>query len=273
MITRTTVTDDDGSGTTGTIGDQAWLTILYDTLDARWSRFTYTSTGGQNNLDVDEADLVLLNSASDSAITGLQAPVSPAKPGKITIFKNVHATSIFTFAHNSGSSSAGNKFFNPVTSAAIPVAPGGAIAYQYDDVNSRWNYLWHDQGAWITPTFAAGNFTGLSAMTWTVGSGDVTTYASKLDGRRLTVAWSIDLTTVGGTPSSALQIAIPGGFTSTKTMANAITVNDNNGGFLFGFAQAAAAAVVISVFRSALATWSASTDLTSVRGELAFEVT
>ena len=57
----------------------------------------------------------------------------------------------------------------------------------------------HEQGAWITPTFSAGDYDGGGgAMTWTVESGDVTTCKYYLKGR--TLAWALQLTgtTVGG---------------------------------------------------------------------------
>lgn len=41
-ITRTTDTDDDGSGTTGTIHNNAWLQLIYDAIDADPATATLT---------------------------------------------------------------------------------------------------------------------------------------------------------------------------------------------------------------------------------------
>lgn len=274
MITRTTDTDDDGTGTTGTIHDNAWLQAIYDAMDARWSRYSYSLTGSQNNVDVDEADLVLITSASTSTLTGLAAPVSPAKPGKVTVFKNTTSNTIL-FAHNSGSSSVGNKFFNQVTSASTPISTGGWIIYQYDDANSRWALRGHDQGAWITPTFAAGSYTANGSMTWTVGSGDVSTQAYKLSGNSVDVAWNLATTTVGGTPNTNLQItnAAWGGFTATKGITGFHSYVDNAGTEAIGRAFVSASATVISLQKAGLGNWSAATDATQTFGSVRFEVT
>jgi hypothetical protein len=43
-ISRVSWTDDDGSGTTGTIINQAQLTAIYDSLETSWPWVTYTPT-------------------------------------------------------------------------------------------------------------------------------------------------------------------------------------------------------------------------------------
>ena len=226
-ITRTAWTDDDGSGTTGTVINNAIKTGLYDEIDARWSRASITSTGTQNNLDISEADLVILNNASLLTITGIVAPASPVKPGKRLILVSTGAGQV-DLSHQSGSSTAANRMINFATSASTSLAAGsGAAVYVYDDANSRWRLVSHTQGAYITPTFAAGDYTA-STGSWTVDSGDVTTCAYLLEGRKLTVAWVISGTDVSATPTS-LQRAIPGGFTSALTATHSCHATDAGG--------------------------------------------
>src|SRR5438094_9666164 len=99
-LTRRTWTDDDGTGTIGTVLANAELQRLYDDIDARWSRVSISSTGSQNNLNISEADFVLLTNASDLTITGLVAPTTPAKPGKLPVFKSLGAGNVYFKDHN-----------------------------------------------------------------------------------------------------------------------------------------------------------------------------
>jgi len=381
MITRTVDTDDSGTGTDGTIHNNAWLQAIYDALDARWSEFTTTSTGSQNNFAYSEADTIRANNASALTLTGLLAPASPAKPGKplrlvaigagTVTLNNEDAAStaanriitgtgaaltlaattgwallvyddttdrwrvigssvappatppsvttstltgaqnnwaptlsaqtliewsgaadaaftglaggatgrlvtikntgsfVATFAHNSGSSSAGNKFKNLVTVGATPVAPRGYITYQYDGTD--WVQVAHRQGAAIAPAYSGSNFAANGSMTWTVESGDVITYAYELNGTKLTVWFYLQTTTVGGTVNTQLSIAIPGGFQAARATLWPLTLNDNGGGFAIGFCQTAASGFTITCHKYA-GNWTLSTNLTAVYGTLVFEV-
>jgi hypothetical protein len=125
--------------------------------------------------------------------------------------------------------------------------------------------------AWVTPTFAAGDFTAGGAMTWTVASGDVTTYAYRLDGKTMTVVFHIATSSVSG-GDFRLQIAIPASRTAAKRISNPILANDN-GSFAIGYCEVAASGAVITCFKSPSATnWSASTDASAVQGQITFEV-
>jgi hypothetical protein len=125
---------------------------------------------------------------------------------------------------------------------------------------------------WTVVAHSAANFTGNGAMTWTVASGDQTTYAYAKGGKKtLTVSFWIAGSTVGGTPNTDLQIAIPGGFVAARFMANACNVIDN-GTAETGYCFVASAGTTIGIRRVNDANWSAATDATSVRGQITFEV-
>lgn len=126
-------------------------------------------------------------------------------------------------------------------------------------------------GAWTTPTFDAGNFTASGAMTWSVEAGDVLTYAYIILGKMMTILFMIDTSTVGGTPSSALLIKIPGSKTATKGMTTAIIVYDN-GAQTYGVGVIQAGQTLIRCYRPSSANWSASTNLTTVYGQITFEI-
>lgn len=122
-----------------------------------------------------------------------------------------------------------------------------------------------------TPAFSAGNFTASGSMTWTVAAGDVATYRYKIVGRTMTLQIYLNTTTVGGTLSSQLRIAVPAGRTIANNVLNNCIVLDNNvrtGGYLI----ASSGLTYVTVNRADAANWSASTDLTYVFGEIVFEV-
>lgn len=125
---------------------------------------------------------------------------------------------------------------------------------------------------WTDVTFAAGNFTASGSMTWTVASGDQTTFKYIKLGKWMVVWFEIETTTVGGTPSTDLLITIPGGFTSSNQVCNAIETSDN-GTFATGYAQINAGATTIRCLRATNANWSAATNTTAVKGQILFQTT
>lgn len=139
-ITRTTVTDDDGTGTTGTIANQAWLTTFYDTLDGRWSEVSTTSTGNQDNVDFTQADTLRCNNATTITLRGLLAPASPAKPGKRLIIVSVGAGSV-VLNDQDANSTAANRIITGTSAAVTLTAGTGWAVLIYDDVTDRWRVV------------------------------------------------------------------------------------------------------------------------------------
>jgi hypothetical protein len=116
-------------------------------------------------------------------------------------------------------------------------------------------------------------------MTWTVGSGDVGIFSYTITGNKMTVSFDIATTTVGGTPSSKLQIAIPGGVTvATKTGGGSWIQTCwaiDNGTQGATVCSVDSAGTTINVFESDQtggSTWAASTDNTRVAGVIVFEI-
>lgn len=125
--------------------------------------------------------------------------------------------------------------------------------------------------AWTTPSFSAGDFTASGSMTWTVAAGDVTTYAYIVNGKMMTVMFSIVTSTVGGTPSTALRIAIPASKTATKQTANPCYIVDANTATT-GFALVSASGTTIGISRTDGANFGASTNQTNLEGQITFEI-
>lgn len=151
-------------------------------------------------------------------------------------------------ANQSGSAAASDRIINGVTGTISLAAGVGRVLLEYDSTTARWRVMDHEQGAWITPTFAAGDFTGSGAMTWTVAAGDVTTYAYYLRGRALTVAYRIVTATIGGGSDRPVNIKIPGGFTAAKTMDAVGRSVDNGGAMVAGAILVSGGATTIGHF-------------------------
>lgn len=275
-ITRTAWTDDDGSGTTGTIINNAEKTTLYDQIDGRWSEATITSTGTQNNLTYSEADVIRCNNASDLTLTGITAPASPAKPGKRLVVVSVGAGNVF-LAHQSGSSTAANRIINFATSANTPLAAGSGVAVLvYDDTTDRWRLVSHEQGAWITATFADADYTGSGGADadWAVDSGDIVTAAYRLSGRTLGFMFGVGASTVANTPAH-LRRTVPGGFTIAKSTRVLYDAQNNGGAFAAGLLKANASATVLEFYSTLneATAWVNGTNNNSVYGQVFVEVT
>lgn len=155
-----------------------------------------------------------------------------------------------------------------------PVVNGNTVAETfwneaYDEITAVETDL---LAAWTAPVFSAGNFAGNGSMTWTVGSGDVTTFAYKRIGKTITVAFQLAATTVGGSLNNTLLITIPGGLSAARTMLTAARYTDNGGTAAMGCVFATGGSSQLSIQKADGSNWSAATDATYVQGIITFEV-
>lgn len=138
--------NDDGSNLVGSLVDAAELQLLL-----RGSFVTSTSTGAVNNWapPIDGHTFINWNGAADATFSGLAGGAA----GLTSFVRNITATKVAYFLHQSGLSSAGNKYTNTATSVATPVGPGGWIAHRHDGTD--WQLVGREQGGWIayTPTW------------------------------------------------------------------------------------------------------------------------
>lgn len=272
--------DDAGDYVSGDVATSDWVALLLDRIDARWSELTTTLTGSQHNLSITssgvEADVVRCNNATDLTLTGIAAPAAPPKPGKPLIIYAVGAGNVF-LSHQSGSSSAGNRFINDATSGLTPLAAGvGAALYVYDATVSggRWRLIAHKQGAWLTPTFADSSYTGAGTdADWALAAGDVSTQAYWLKERTLFVKFRLVTTTVANTPPTLrITNAAWGGFAPAKNNLRPCLYDDNGGGLTTGYASVVAASPEIFIAKFS-GNFANATNTTAVYGDLDFEVT
>lgn len=235
--------------------------------DLRGTAETITATGTVNDQALAATTTILrLNNASLLTLTGF----SGGAAGRVLILESVGAGNV-VLSYQTGSSPS-NQLTNFATSSGTPLAAGsGTAVYVYDGTTSRWRLVQHEQGAWITPTFAAGNYTAATGN-WTLTGGDVTTQAYRLSGRTLSVVFSLGSTTVSATPASlSIGNGAWGSFTSAKEVYGSLLLNDNSGGNAQGYALVGGSASVIALSKYT-GTWSTATDTTFAFAMLTFEV-
>lgn len=228
---------------------------------------TVTTTGNIDDLDLEGAGLLRMNNASLATIRGFASGYA----GQEVTVVSIGAGQV-DLAHQNAGSVAGNRLRNVATSGNTSLAAGsGQATYKYDEETARWRLVTHDQGAYITPAFDAGNFT-TDVGTWTVQAGDVFSYAYKLSGVSLHVILSIQVTTVATAPTQ-LRTAVPGGFTPAVSVLAVGEVLDNGIAALALLDISSALNNYIRAYKLGGAAFAAATDNTYVIGSISFPVT
>jgi hypothetical protein len=232
---------------------------------------TTTSTGTQNDFALTaDCDVLRCNNATLLTLTGFAAGFD----GQRVVIVSIGAGQV-DLSHQAAGSTAANRLINFATSASTSLAAGsGTAEIEYDATTARWRLIRHDQGAWIVPTYASGNFTG-DVTTWTVDSADILTSAYWLKGRTLNVIFIAQSTSTGAGTNNALRVANAawGGFTVQRDMIAPIMLNDNLAGLVTGFVQTGPALSATQLaFKKFSGTWAASTNLTAVYCNTALEV-
>lgn len=239
---------------------------------------TTTSTGAQNDFATGCTFLAGLtctlraNNATILTLTGIAGGVD----GAFLRIVSIGAGQVDLVPQLAGTASvAANRLINFATVGATSLAAGaGAATFGYDGTTARWRLVDHDQGAWITPAFAAGSFGGSGGATWTVTSGETTTYAYYLNGRKLSVAFEVLSSTVG--TGTTLTVAIPPAgivpYVAAKQMSTTIGRTVDNGTAANGYMFVSAAGTVINLRREDGASWANATTASDLRGQIDLEV-
>lgn len=239
-----------------------------------WNVISNSDVGNQNNWapGLNGNTLIRVSNASALTITGIAAGYNGQV---IRILSN--STSKIEFAYNSGSSSVGNRLINYAQSANTPIissSGNGYVDYQYDATAGFWRMTGHVQGAWITPTFAAGNFTAVAPLTWTVASGQVTSCKYLLVHNCLHFNLAIDGSTLGGAGSAEFRVGNGawGGFSGIVQVSHPLAfVSDGAGAITIATqAQLNAGSTFFRILKSTLANWT--TGTTSLYFSAAIEV-
>lgn len=188
---------------------------------------TTTATGTQNNFDLNAHLTYLRCTGAAPSFSGFTVLGSAPSAGDRVYIECLGTTAKVT--HQDTNSTAANRVLCPSTFGQI-IGVNGVMLLIYDATTSRWREHVLDPGAAIDHTFAAGDYTANNSMTWTVASGDVAIDKYIQRGATLQLFFTANTTTVGGTPSSELRKAIPGGFTAASGLHQCpdMTFYDNN---------------------------------------------
>jgi hypothetical protein len=213
-ITRTVMIDDDGSGTTGTVLNNAWLQTIYGQIDDAFigvmaGAIPVTATGTVNNLAGGSAKQVTVfdcTNATALTITGFQFSTTPRIGDQAIIL--ARGAGPIALVHNSPNST--EKLSNAVTTQPTPLSGVWGRAVYVCIGGGFWVLMGHEQGAWLTDPFNAADYTG-SGGAWTVTAGQVRAARYHLRGR--TLSWMLDVyaSTLGGAGSVSRRVL--GGYT------------------------------------------------------------
>lgn len=143
---------------------------------------------------------------------------------------------------------------------AASVAQGWLVQHTIDGTHV---FPWKDE------LYSAALFTGSGAMTWTVESSDMVSYRYCIVGSTMELVFDIWNSVVGGTPSTALTMTIPGGRAAAATRVTGTFVHNDGGTASIGSSSVSATKVYL--YRSLAApNWTAGT--VRVAGVIRFEV-
>lgn len=226
---------------------------------------TITTTGNIDNLDVKGFGLLRMNNASLATIRGMRAGYD----GQIITIVSIGAGQV-DLAHQNAGSSAANRLINSLTTFSTPLAAGkGTAIYTYDVTSARWRLITSDQGDAISIPYSAGNFTA-DVGTWTVDSGDQTTFTYFFIDKICSISLQIDGTSVTVANPNVLLIALP--FTPVSNVFSLMRSIDN-GTAAPGMFRTVATVAQITCYRDVNAnTWTQNTNNTSVQGNIQFRV-
>lgn len=250
------------------VADSTTTLILFPPFATGLTTSTITTTGTQTALAIPSGAGPLTVFANNATLLTLQG-IAAAVDGQVLSIYSIGAGQV-DFANQSGSATALNRIVNGVTGTISLSAGSGRVTLQYDGTAARWRVLAHEQGAYITPTFNAADFTG-SGGTWTVAVGDRGTFGYYLRGRALTVQVVLATTSVQA-GSSTLRVVLPGGFTASQDAYNVVAIYDNAGTRTAGAMIVVGTSTLIQFQRLDAANWAAATDATAIFGTLTFEV-
>lgn len=136
-IVRTALTDDDGTGTTGTVLNNAWLTALYAAIDAAIQTVFTLTDGATVALDASKGSVFRLAAAGDRTVS---VPTN-ALAGQRILLQHYASGGSRTLTLTTGSSGA---FRFGSTFASLSATSSGKTDYieaVYNGTDSRWDVI------------------------------------------------------------------------------------------------------------------------------------
>lgn len=257
-----------------------YSTVVALSMQSAWKSITVTDTGTKNNYapgiaGIKGNTIVYCNNASKLTITG----IAGGFVNQLVAFVGIGAEVNFT--HNDAGSLVANRLTNFITLAPTPIGAagvtGGVVLYQYISATAGWQIIEHESSQFV-PAFDATHFVGNGSMTWTLQAGDVNNISYNILRRLVRVNFSLNTTTVGGTPNNELQITNGqfGGFTCANEAFGFLSwresgVSVRTVGLCRINGSSSGNNDRIRLQKSGEGNWAAGTNLTDVYGSIWFE--
>ena len=230
---------------------------------------TTTATGTQNNFNLSARYTYLRCTGAAPRFTGFTVAGSAPQAGDTVVLAFLGTTG--RVDHESGASTVANRVITPSTQGQICGA-NGMITLVYDTTTDRWRMRDVEPGKPIAVEFSAGNFTGNGSMTWTVESADQETFTYQQRGKTVKIWLSVNTTTIGGTPSTTLMVALPNSFVSSVLTYMPVSVVVDAGTAALGVAVTGAGGTLLAFNRADGGSFSAATNTTVIRAVVELEV-
>jgi len=249
-ITRSTWNDDDGSGTSGTILNNAELQKIYDNVETFRgaaavvdANVLVSTVHNWFPIGFGKVDAVInVNPAADLLITGLIAGVI----GQRVLLRNLSPSpsTVVSIGHAHAGSAAANQIACFATSAPYPMGNRGSVELVYSGTN--WLMVNQTPGAWIAPPFVASDyFVNIGTGTWPVAAADVAHCAYVVQGRMLHFNIGTNNTVLTGAPVG-LSRKMFGGFQAARVLGGVFIHSATAAGY---FQMATGAGTQINFFR------------------------
>lgn len=206
-ITRTPMTDDDGSGTTGTILNNAWKQELYGQIDAFMGPVVdpvvihLTPAGGVIDLAAPQPAPVTWFVLQATAPTTIRS-ITGVTHGQRVIISNFSLPVVWLSYMATGG--AGAPLLNCVSSGPTGLGHMGSATYGVFYPFGACTLLAHEQGAWIDVPYNAANYWGSG---WAVTAVDLATHRYSLRGRTLHTQVSITGTGLYGPSETTMLVS------------------------------------------------------------------
>jgi hypothetical protein len=250
---RPPMIDDDGTGTTGTVLNNAWYQALCNAIDTGAISPPVARTDAANTFT---------STQTFQGPSGEVRFVDTSAPADARMFRILNSSQIL--------------FFDTVNDAVTLEQTIPLQLYRNGDARIAKDIYEKARptpmGHWINIPFSAANFTA-NVGTWTVEAPDIYVQAYTLIGKTMTYAFGIASTSVTGSPA-ALKVALPSGVVVGPNSMYAPCNITDNGARTFGSLSAGQNGTVVNIQLDLFGglTFATATNTTHVFGQITFQI-
>lgn len=211
-ITRTPIIDDDGSGSTGTVLDNAWKQELYNQIDASLITDTGTTiatiaTAGNYDVATTPSQIRIVRAFPDTADVTIYS-ASPGRAGDLLVIQHIGTDdSKFVYLPHDTASRPYPGFWNRTTSAWTVLGKFGSAIYHWDLGHARWVLASHDQGTPREIPYSGGMYQPNTGTWVTVFGKTQILYRVVGDSVELTI--NVNESTITGSPTQLFISGLP----------------------------------------------------------------